>query len=664
MQTQLKIERKTLANAIRFLSMDAVEKAKSGHPGAPMGMADIAEVLWNDFLKHNPKNPNWWNRDRFILSNGHASMLLYSLLHLTGYDVSIEDLKNFRQLHSKTPGHPEFGHTPGVETTTGPLGQGFANAVGIALAEKILSHQFNKEGFSIIDHYTYVFAGDGCLMEGISHEAASLAGKWQLNKLIVFYDSNSISIDGNVSGWFIDDTKKRFEAYHWNVIDNIDGHNPEQIKEAILKAQSEKEKPTLIICKTVIGYGSPNKSGKEVVHGAPLGKEEIEITRKHLGWNYEPFVIPEEIYKAFDATEKGQKWEEEWNQIYTNYKEKYPELAIELERRMNKKLPENWKQIEEVIKRQNYPEKEATRKTSQNILNIIKPYLPELIGGSADLTHSNLTLWKQGKEVVSNNFDGDYIYYGVREFGMFAIMNGIFLHGGFRPFGGTFLVFSDYGRNAIRMSALMNLGVIYVFTHDSIGLGEDGPTHQPIEHIASLRLIPNLYLWRPFNFLETFIAWEFALNNQTSPTVLVLSRQNISMEYPNQNLEEIRKGGYILKDESDFEFTLIATGSEVGLALQIAKEIQKKVRIVSIPCLEVFKKNPKEYQEKILGPKERRFVIEAGQPTSWYEFTEPEQIWGIQEFGLSAPDSMLWKEFGFTVENLKNWILERLSKKF
>ncbi|MFN3605015.1 MAG: transketolase [Leptonema sp. (in: bacteria)] len=661
MNTKIEIDRKTLANAIRFLSIDAVEKAKSGHPGAPMGMADIAEVLWNDFLKHNPKNPNWWNRDRFVLSNGHASMLLYSLLYLTGYDLTIEDLKNFRQLHSKTPGHPEYGETPGVETTTGPLGQGFANAVGMALAEKILAKQFNREGFPIVDHYTYVFAGDGCLMEGISHEAASLAGKWKLNKLVVFYDSNSISIDGNVSGWFIDDTKKRFEAYHWNVIDSVDGHNPEQIKKAISEARSQEEKPTLIICKTVIGYGSPNKSGKESSHGAPLGQEEIKLTRQNLNWNYEPFYIPKEILNAFDATQKGKKWEEEWNLLFAEYQKKYQDLAKELQRRINGDLPENWMEIQENLQKQNFPEKEATRKTSQNILNMIKPYVPELIGGSADLTHSNLTLWKQGKDITKNDFDGDYISYGVREFGMFAIMNGIFLHKGLRPFGGTFLVFSDYGRNAIRMSALMNLGVIYVFTHDSIGLGEDGPTHQPIEHIASLRLIPNVYLWRPYNYLETFAAWEFALNHKTSPTILVLTRQNIKMEYTNQNLVEIKKGGYVLKEESNYDITLIATGSEVELAIAVAKEMDLKIRIVSIPCLELFKKNSMEYQKAVLGPKEKRFVLEAGKPNLWYEFVEPEKTYGIHQFGLSAPDSVLWKEFGFTVENIKNWIQKNLG---
>lgn len=660
MLTKNKTNRRLLANAIRFLSIDAVEKAKSGHPGAPMGMADIAEILWNDFLKHNPKNPSWWNRDRFILSNGHASMLLYSLLHLTGYEVSIEDIKQFRQLHSKTPGHPEYGHTPGVETTTGPLGQGFANAVGMALAEKILSQEFNREGFPIIDHYTYVFAGDGCIMEGISHEAASLAGRWQLHKLIVFYDSNSISIDGNIEGWFIDDTKKRFEAYHWNVIGPIDGHNPEEIIDAIKKAREEKQKPSLIICKTIIGYGSPNKSGKESSHGAPLGQEEVALTRKVLHWEYEPFFIPKEVYEAFDARSKGQKWEEEWNTLFQQYKEKYPELASELERRMNGDLPQNWNEVKEILLKQNFPEKEATRKTSQNIINLIKPYLPELLGGSADLTHSNLTLWKQGKDIVKYNFNGDYIFYGVREFGMFAIMNGIFLHKGFRPFGGTFLVFSDYGRNAIRMSALMNLGVIYLFTHDSIGLGEDGPTHQPIEHIPSLRLIPNLYLWRPYNYYETFVAWEFALKNKTSPTLIVLSRQNIYMDHTNQNFEGIQRGGYVLKEQEDYEVTLIASGTEVDLVLKLVKEIQKKVRIVSIPCLELFKQNSQEYQNQVLGLKEKRFVIEAAHPSSWYEFVDPKKVWGIQKFGLSGPDTALWKEYGFTVENLSDWIQENL----
>ncbi|GIX42681.1 MAG: transketolase [Leptospiraceae bacterium] len=523
-KSKSKLNRKILANAIRILSIDAIERAKSGHPGAPMGMADIAEVLWNDFLKHNPKNPNWWNRDRFVLSNGHASMLIYALLHLSGYDITIDDIKNFRQLHSKTPGHPEYGHTPGIETTTGPLGQGFANAVGMALAEKILAQQFNRKGFPIIDHYTYVFVGDGCLMEGISHEAASLAGKWQLEKLIVFYDNNSISIDGHTSGWFIDDTKKRFESYDWHVIDNIDGHNPKDIIAAIKKAQKSK-KPSLLICNTTIGFGSPNKAGKESVHGAPLGSEEIQITKENLRWEYPPFEIPQEIYDAFDARSKGEKWEEEWNQLFEKYKKEYPDLAKELERRMNYKLPEELETYILSLK-QNQIEKEATRKTSQRILNEIKPYLPELIGGSADLTHSNLTIWEKAQDITID-FKGDYIYYGVREFGMFAIMNGLFLHGGFRPFGGTFLVFSDYGRNAIRMSALMKLGIIYIFTHDSIGLGEDGPTHQPIEHLPSLRIIPNLQIWRPYNYHEVLIAWKFALKNLHTPTILVLSRQNI-----------------------------------------------------------------------------------------------------------------------------------------
>ncbi|MCS7205137.1 MAG: transketolase [Leptospiraceae bacterium] len=657
------IEHSLLANAIRFLSIDAIEKAKSGHPGAPMGMADVAVVLWNEFLKHNPNNPNWWNRDRFILSNGHASMLLYSLLHLSGYDISIEELKNFRQLHSKTPGHPEYRHTPGVETTTGPLGQGFANAVGIALAEKLLAKQFNRRNFPIIDHYTFVFVGDGCLMEGISHEAASLAGKWQLNKLIVFYDSNGISIDGEVHHWFIDDTKKRFLSYNWNVIGTIDGHNRDEIRNAINKAIKQKSKPTLIICKTTIGFGSPNKAGKEVVHGAPLGSDEVQLTRENLNWKYEPFFIPKEIYDAFDAREKGQKWENEWKELFFRYKEKFPELAEELERRMNFELPKDFDEIEKELMKLNFPTKEATRKTSHVILNLIKPKMPELIGGSADLTHSNLTLWKNGKDIISTQFTGDYIHYGVREFGMFAIMNGIFLHGGFRPFGGTFLVFSDYGRNALRLSAMMELGIIYIFTHDSIGLGEDGPTHQPIEHISSLRLIPNTYVWRPFNYFETYVAWEFALKSIRSPTILVLSRQNIEMDHSMNDLDKIRKGGYVLKEENPYDVTLIATGSEVALSLLVAdvlKQKNVKARVVSIPCLELFKKADKEYQNQVLGKKEKRFVIEAGVPNLWYELADIDKVFGIEKFGLSAPEQDLWKEFGFTKEKISEWILSKV----
>jgi len=661
-----KISRKVLANAIRALSIDAIDKANSGHPGAPLGMADIAEVLWNDFFKHNPKNPHWWNRDRFVLSNGHASMLLYALLHLSGYDISMEDLKNFRQFHSKTPGHPEFGHTPGVETTTGPLGQGFANAIGMALAEKILAQQFNQNGFPIIDHYTYVFVGDGCLMEGISHEAASLAGKWQLEKLIVFYDNNSISIDGNVKGWFIDDTKKRFESYHWNVIDNIDGHNPDEIKNAIKESQKSK-KPTLLICNTIIGFGSPNKAGKESVHGAPLGKEESKLTKESLGWFYPPFEIPQEIYDAFDARKKGQKWEEEWNELFKEYKKKYPELARELERRMSYKLPNVLEQIIDRLKNTTI-EKEATRKTSLRVLNQIKPYLPELIGGSADLTHSNLTLWDKGQDITID-FKGDYIYYGVREFGMFSIMNGIFLHGGFRPFGGTFLVFSDYGRNAIRMSALMKLGVIYVFTHDSIALGEDGPTHQPIEHLPSLRLIPNLQVWRPYNYDEVLVSWIVALKNIKTPTALILSRQNINMFYNKKQFKNIEKGAYIIYESyhnNQEPIVIISSGSEVEISMELAKELEREnysIKVISMPCMEVFREQSKKYKEKILGNnKKLRFAIEASHPQSWYEWVEPDHVFGIKEFGASAPGDILMQNYGFTIKNLKKFILFQINR--
>jgi len=661
-----KVERKLLANAIRVLSIDAIEKAKSGHPGAPMGMADIAEVLWNDFLKHNPKNPKWWNRDRFVLSNGHASMLIYALLHLSGYDISIEDLKNFRQLHSKTPGHPEFGHTVGIETTTGPLGQGFANAVGMALAEKILSRQFNRKGFPIIDHYTYVFVGDGCLMEGISHEAASLAGKWQLNKLIVFYDNNSISIDGDVSGWFVDDTKKRFEAYNWHVIDSIDGHDPNAIIRAIKQAQKTPQ-PSLLICNTIIGYGSPNKAGKESVHGAPLGTEESQKTKEYLKWPYPPFEIPKEIYDAFDAREKGQKYEDEWNQLFENYQKAYPELAKELERRMNRILPEDIDHWFHKIKDEEI-KNEATRKTSQRVLNKIKPKLPELIGGSADLTHSNLTIWEHAKDITQNNFDGDYIYYGVREFGMFAIMNGLFLHGGFRPFGGTFLIFSDYGRNAIRMSALMKLGVIYILTHDSIGLGEDGPTHQPIEQLPSLRLIPNLHVWRPYNYHEVLIAWKSALKNLHTPTALILSRQNIKMQYNLKNFKNIEKGGYIIYETQDSNtnpIVILSSGSDVEIAIETAQELEKKkyfVKVVSLPCFEVFRNQPKKYKDSLLGTDPAlRFAIESAHPQSWYEYVEPENVLGLKDFGASAPGDVLMKHFNLTKDYFVKFILKRLS---
>lgn len=663
--TQITLTKKQLSNAIRFLSIDSVEKANSGHPGAPMGMADIAEVLWNDFLKHNPSNPNWWNRDRFILSNGHASMLLYSLLHLSGYDVTIDDLKNFRQLHSKTPGHPEYGHTPGVETTTGPLGQGFANAVGIALAEKLLSNIFNKENYPIVDHYTYVFMGDGCMMEGISHEAASLAGRWGLGKLIVFYDDNGISIDGKVSKWLIDDTKKRFEAYNWYVIPNIDGHNPDEIKKAIIEAQNETSKPTLIICKTQIGYGSPNKANTEAVHGAPLGEKETQETRKNLDWQYPPFEIPDEIYQAFNAKEKGARFEREWNEMFSNYKQQYPDLAKEFERRMNHNLPENFEEIIKNIAKNEKPQKEATRKTSQNILNHLAPHLPELLGGSADLTHSNLTNWKNYKDIVGNDFKGDYIYYGVREFGMSAIMNGIFLHGGFRPFGGTFLIFSDYARNAIRLSALMKLGVIYILTHDTIALGEDGPTHQPIEQIPSLRMIPNLQVFRPFNYLEVLIAWEFALKNRSNPTALLLSRQNITMSY-NEDLDSIRKGAYVIFGDLNADITILSSGSEVAIAIDAAKSIQEstsyKVKVVSMLSMEVFRNQSEEYKTKILGDdKSKIFAIEASHPASWYEWTIPENCFGIQTFGVSAPGDIAMKYFGFTADNIKNKILNKLK---
>ncbi|MDF2941004.1 MAG: tktA, partial [Gammaproteobacteria bacterium] len=553
--------RRNLANAVRFLSMDAVQQANSGHPGMPMGMADIAEVLWNDFLRHNPNNPTWINRDRFILSNGHGSMLHYSLLHLAGYDLAIEDLKKFRQLHSKTPGHPEYGYTQGVETTTGPLGQGLANAVGMALAEKILAAHFNQADSKIVDHYTYVFLGDGCLMEGISHEACSLAGTLGLNKLIAFWDDNGISIDGEVEGWFTDNTPKRFEAYGWNVISSVDGHDSEQIKQAIIKARSESDKPTLICCKTTIGFGSPNKAGTESTHGAPLGPDEIAATRKALGWEHAAFEIPSEIKTAWDARERGQKWEAEWQQQFAKYQKQHPELALELERRLSKNLPENWTEFAQNWLNEVNAQAAtiASRKASQDALNKLGPMLPELLGGSADLAGSNLTMWKGSKPVSYHDANGNYIYYGVREFGMSAIANGIALHGGFIPYSGTFLVFSDYARNALRMAALMKQRNIFVYTHDSIGLGEDGPTHQPIEHLASLRLIPNMSLWRPCDAVETVVAWTMAIERQDGPTCLIFSRQNLPHQARDQEtLDNIKKGGYILIDCERPELILLA----------------------------------------------------------------------------------------------------------
>ncbi len=652
--------RRELANAIRALSMDAVQKAKSGHPGAPMGMADIAEVLWRDFLKHNPTNPAWADRDRFILSNGHGSMLLYSLLHLSGYDLPIEELKNFRQLHSKTPGHPEIGYTPGVETTTGPLGQGLANAVGLAIAERTLAAQFNRPDHEIIDHNTWVFMGDGCLMEGISHEVCSLAGTLGLGKLIGFYDHNGISIDGETEGWFTDDTAKRFEAYNWHVVGEIDGHDPEAIAAAIKEAQSVTDKPSLIICRTIIGFGSPNKAGKEEAHGAPLGDDEIALTRKQLGWNYGPFEIPQEIYQQWDAKQAGQEREKAWNEKFAAYKAAYPELAAEYTRRMTGGMPENWQQetqkfIEQLQANAN---KIASRKASQNALEAYGKLLPEFLGGSADLAPSNLTIWS-GSKSIKDDPAGNYIHYGVREFGMTAIANGIAHHGGFVPYTATFLMFVEYARNAARMAALMKARQIMVYTHDSIGLGEDGPTHQPVEQLASLRLTPNMSTWRPCDQVETAVAWKHALERHNGPTALILSRQNLMQpERTPQQLAYISRGGYILRDsEGAPEVILIATGSEVEITLGAAEKLTRaghKVRVVSMPSTDLFDKQDAAYRESVLpSTVTARVAVEAGIADYWYKYVGLNgAIVGMTTFGESAPADKLFAEFGFTVENI------------
>lgn len=650
----------TLANAIRALSMDAVQAARSGHPGMPMGMADIATVLWHDFLKHNPSNPNWLNRDRFVLSNGHGSMLLYSLLHLSGYALSIEDLKNFRQLNSKTPGHPEHGHTQGVETTTGPLGQGIANAVGMALAEQLLATSFNEPGFDIIDHHTYTFVGDGCLMEGISHEVCSLAGTLKLGKLIAFYDDNGISIDGEVSGWFADNTAQRFQAYGWQVIEAVDGHQPQQIKDAILQAQAEPNKPSLIICKTHIGFGSPTFQGSEKSHGAPLGEDEIKATKAALNWSGAAFEIPQDIYRAWNASQSGNDLEQKWLEKFELYQAKYPQKAAELERRIKRELPENFQQMTtNLIERLNSEQKDAaTRKVSQSCLETLGLIMPELLGGSADLSGSNNTKWSQAQALSPEKVEGNYINYGVREFGMAAIMNGLALHGGFIPYGGTFLVFADYARNAIRLSAMMQQKVIYVLSHDSIGLGEDGPTHQPIEHITMLRATPNLAVWRPADSVETAVAWQQILQYQGA-SCLLLSRQNLSFQTRTESqLNEIKKGGYILKDCQDMpELILMATGSELELAVEAFQKLTEqglKVRVVSMPCVDVFLQQEIAYQHAVLPPViQKRIAIEAGSPDGWYRFTGiTGQVIGISQFGLSAPYKEIYKELGLDVEHI------------
>ncbi|MBI1194582.1 MAG: transketolase [Gammaproteobacteria bacterium] len=653
--------RKVLANAVRVLSMDAVQKAKSGHPGAPMGMADIAEVLWNDFLKHNPGNPNWADRDRFILSNGHGSMLLYSLLHLTGYDLSIDDLKQFRQLHSRTPGHPEYGYAPGVETTTGPLGQGITNGVGMAIAEKVLAGQFNRDGHHVVDHYTYVFMGDGCLMEGISHEACSLAGTLGLGKLIAFWDDNGISIDGHVEGWFTDDTAARFEAYKWHVVRGVDGHDPESIRQAILEARSVNDKPSLICCKTVIGYGAPNLCGSHDCHGAPLGEDEIAATRKNLDWNFPPFEIPSEVYAGWNGKEKGQAAESAWNDKFAAYEAAYPELAAELKRRVAGELPADWeaKAGAFVNAVNDKAETIASRKASQNAINGLGPILPEFLGGSADLAGSNLTLWSGSIAVSNTESGGNYIHYGVREFGMAAIMNGITLHGGFIPYGATFLMFSEYARNALRMAALMKQGSIFVFTHDSIGLGEDGPTHQPVEQTATLRMIPNMVVWRPCDAVESAVCWKDAVERRSTPTSLIFSRQNLPHQQRTaQQIADIGRGGYVLRDTNGTpDAIIIATGSEVGLAMDAAEALLakgKQVRVVSMPSTNVFDAQDGAYRESVLPSSvTARVVVEAGIADGWYKYigTQGKAV-AMNTFGESAPAGELFKQFGFTVDNV------------
>ncbi|MBJ7556076.1 transketolase [Marinomonas spartinae] len=653
--------RKELANAIRALSMDAVQKAKSGHPGAPMGMADIAEVLWNDFLKHNPNNSKWVDRDRFVLSNGHGSMLIYSLLHLSGYKLPMEELKQFRQLHSKTPGHPEYGYTDGVETTTGPLGAGISNAVGMAIAEKTLAAQFNREGHTVVDHHTYCFMGDGCMMEGISHEACSLAGTLGLGKLVAFWDNNGISIDGEVEGWFTDDTPKRFEAYGWHVIADVDGHNPEAIKAAIEAAKAETSKPTLICCKTIIGFGSPNKSGSHDCHGAPLGDDEIAAAREFLGWKYAPFEIPADVYKGWDAKEAGAAREEAWTKQFNAYKAAYPELAEEFERRVVKgELPADFSEKADAFIKasQEKAENIASRKASQNAIGAFGAILPELLGGSADLAGSNLTLWS-GSKGIQEDPAGNYIYYGVREFGMSGIMNGVSLHGGFINYGATFLMFMEYARNAVRMSALMGIQNIFVYTHDSIGQGEDGPTHQAVEQLANLRTTPNMSVWRPADAAETAVAWKAAIERRDGPTSLVFSRQGLPAQARNdEQLANVAKGGYVLLDSTGTpDLILIATGSEVGLAMDAAKvlaEKGKKVRVVSMPSTTVFDEQDAAYKESVL-PRAvtKRIAIEAAHKDFWYKYVGFEgDMVAMTTFGESAPGADVLNYFGFTVENV------------
>ena len=650
-----------LANAIRALAMDAVQAAKSGHPGAPMGMADIAEVLWNRLMRHNPANPDWPNRDRFVLSNGHGSMLIYALLHLTGYELSIEDLKQFRQLHSKTPGHPEYGYTPGVETTTGPLGQGIANAVGMALAETTLAAQFNRDGHIIVDHHTWVFLGDGCLMEGVSHEACSLAGTLRLGKLIAVYDDNGISIDGEVEGWFTDDTPKRFESYGWHVIPALDGHDPAAVETALLAAKAETERPTLVCCKTVIGKGSPNKQGTESCHGAALGEDEIALTREALGWHHDPFVIPDGVREAWDRRPVGAEMEAEWQQGFDAYREAHPDLADEFMRRLRGELPADFSDqadayIADCVAAANDV---ASRKASQQSLNALGPHLPELLGGSADLAGSNLTLWSGAQGVSAASAEGNYVYYGVREFAMAAIMNGVALHGGFIPYGATFLIFMEYARNAVRMSALMGQRVLYVFTHDSIGLGEDGPTHQPVEQLTALRATPNLQTWRPCDAVESAIAWKQALFRDKGPSAMIFSRQTLPHQVgAAEQIEGVHRGGYVLmREQGDLDAIVIATGSEVALAVEAAgrlTEAGRGVRVVSMPCAEVFEAQEAGYREAVL-PSDvlARVAVEAGHTDFWYKYVGLDgRVVGMSSFGESAPAEALFQHFGLTADNV------------
>lgn len=661
------LSRRELANAIRALSMDAVQKANSGHPGAPMGMADIAEVLWNDYFCHSPKNPRWANRDRFVLSNGHGSMLIYSLLHLTGYDLPMEEIKRFRQLHSKTAGHPEYGLTPGVETTTGPLGQGISNAVGMAIAEKVLAEQFNRDGHDIVNHHTYAFLGDGCMMEGISHESCSLAGTLGLGKLIAFFDDNGISIDGEVEGWFTDDTPKRFEAYGWHVVADVDGHNADEVRAAIEQARAITDRPSLICCKTIIGWGAPNKQGKEECHGAALGEEEVALVRENLGWRHPPFVIPQEIYAQWDAREKGARLEAEWNERFQAYRDEYPELAREFERRMAGQLPSNWQEhsvqfIEQVAAK---GESIASRKASQNTINGYAAVLQDLIGGSADLTGSNLTIWSGAKRLTRERSEGQYIHFGVREFGMSAIMNGIALHGGFIPFGGTFLMFSEYARNALRMAALMKVRSIFVYSHDSIGLGEDGPTHQAVEQAATLRMIPNMSVWRPCDAVESAVAWKTAIERSNGPTCLLFSRQTVRhQERTRTQLDNIRRGGYVLVDgKGRPDAIIIATGSEVALAVEAAKILGQRgvqIRVVSMPSTDVFEAQDENYRNSVL-PREvtNRIAVEAGVTDYWRKYVGLDgKVIGIDTFGESAPAAEVFKHFGVTTENIVRTVEE------